>query len=33
LRERLAHAQARSTSEFAARSAASLLPPQALVRR
>ena len=33
LRERLARAQSRSTSEFAARSAASLLPPQALVRR
>jgi lipoyl synthase len=33
LRERFANAQAHSTSEFAARTAATLLPPKALVRR
>ena len=33
LRERLATAQSRSTSELAAREAAVLLPAQALVRR
>src|SRR5260370_20381346 len=33
LRERVARAQAHSTSELAARTAASLVPPKALIRR